>query len=78
MNLEVVKDYYGKVLKSSKDLKTSACCDGNAYRRSSEALLPMCMRRCVPNIMAAASSSRRRFAARACSISARARGATSI
>ena len=27
MNLEVVKDYYGKVLKSSKDLKTSACCD---------------------------------------------------
>ena len=28
MNLEVVKDYYGKVLKSSKDLKTSACCDG--------------------------------------------------
>src|SRR5262245_243131 len=28
MNLEVVKDYYGKVLKSSQDLKTSACCDG--------------------------------------------------
>jgi arsenite methyltransferase len=28
MQLEVVKDYYGKVLKSSKDLKTSACCDG--------------------------------------------------
>ena len=28
MNLEVVKDYYGKVLKSSDDLKTSACCDG--------------------------------------------------
>ena len=28
MNLEVVKDYYGKVLKSSEDLKTSACCDG--------------------------------------------------
>jgi arsenite methyltransferase len=28
MNLEVVKDYYGKVLKTSKDLKTSACCDG--------------------------------------------------
>jgi arsenite methyltransferase len=26
MNLEVVKDYYGKVLKSSEDLKTSACC----------------------------------------------------
>ena len=28
MQLEVVKDYYGKRLKSSKDLKTSACCDG--------------------------------------------------
>jgi arsenite methyltransferase len=28
MQLQVVKDYYGKLLKSSKDLKTSACCDG--------------------------------------------------
>jgi len=28
MQLEAVKDYYGKLLKSSKDLKTSACCDG--------------------------------------------------
>ena len=28
MQLEVVKDYYGKLLKSSKDLKISACCDG--------------------------------------------------
>src|SRR5262245_35831006 len=28
MNLEVVKDYYGKVLQSSQDLKTSACCEG--------------------------------------------------
>ena len=27
MQLEVVKDYYGKTLKSTKDLKTSACCD---------------------------------------------------
>ena len=27
MQLEVVKDYYGKQLKSSKDLKTSVCCD---------------------------------------------------
>ena len=27
MQLEVVKDYYGKTLKSSKDLKTSACSD---------------------------------------------------
>jgi arsenite methyltransferase len=25
--MQVVKDYYGKLLKSSKDLKTSACCD---------------------------------------------------
>ena len=29
MQLEVIKDYYGKQLKSSKDLKTSACCDGS-------------------------------------------------
>ncbi len=28
MQLDIVKDYYGKLLKSSKDLKTSACCDG--------------------------------------------------
>jgi arsenite methyltransferase len=28
MNVEVVKEYYGKVLTGSKDLKTSACCDG--------------------------------------------------
>jgi arsenite methyltransferase len=28
MQLEVVKDYYGKQLKSSKDLKTSLSCDG--------------------------------------------------
>ena len=27
MQLDVVKDYYGKTLKSTKDLKTSACCD---------------------------------------------------
>lgn len=27
MQHEIVKDYYGKVLKSSADLKTSACCD---------------------------------------------------
>jgi arsenite methyltransferase len=26
MNIEVVKDYYGKVLETSADLKTSACC----------------------------------------------------
>lgn len=28
MQLDVVKDYYGKLLKSSKDLKTTACCGG--------------------------------------------------
>jgi arsenite methyltransferase len=27
MQLDVVKDYYGKTLKTSADLKTSACCD---------------------------------------------------
>ena len=30
MQLEVVKDYYGKHLKSSKDLKTSVSCDSSA------------------------------------------------
>ena len=39
MNLEVVKDYYGKVLKSSKDLQTSACCDGGDVPPHLEALL---------------------------------------
>jgi len=34
-----VKDYYGKVLKSSKDLKTSACCDGGGVPPHLEALL---------------------------------------
>ena len=28
MQLQVVKGYYGKLLKSSKNLKTLACCDG--------------------------------------------------
>src|SRR3989337_992804 len=39
MNLEVVKDYYGKVLKGSKDLKTSACCDGGGVPAHLDALL---------------------------------------
>ena len=26
MNIQVVKDYYGKTLASSADLKTEACC----------------------------------------------------
>jgi hypothetical protein len=45
MNLEVVKDYYGKVLKSSEDLKTSACCDGAACQPISSRCSPMCMTR---------------------------------
>ena len=39
MNLEVVKDYYGKVLRSSEDLQTSACCDGGDVPPHLEALL---------------------------------------
>ena len=39
MNLEVVKDYYGKVLKSSEDLKNSACCDGGDVPAELEPLL---------------------------------------
>jgi SAM-dependent methyltransferase len=39
MNLEVVKDYYGKVLKTSEDLKTSACCDEGNMPAHLEALL---------------------------------------
>jgi len=39
MNVEVVKEYYGKVLKGSKDLKTSACCDGGGVPAHLEALL---------------------------------------
>ena len=30
MQLDVVKDYYGKTLSTSNDLKTSACCDASA------------------------------------------------
>jgi arsenite methyltransferase len=39
MNLEAVKNYYGKVLKSSEDLKTSACCDGGGVPSYLELLL---------------------------------------
>jgi arsenite methyltransferase len=39
MNVEVVKEYYGKVLKGSKDLKTSACCDGGGVPAHLEALI---------------------------------------
>ena len=39
MNLEVVQDYYGKVLKSWEDPKTSACCDGGTVPAHLEPLL---------------------------------------
>jgi arsenite methyltransferase len=39
MNLEVVKDYYGKVLKTSEDLKSSACCDESNMPAHLETLL---------------------------------------
>jgi arsenite methyltransferase len=39
MQLEVVKDYYGKTLKSTKDLKTSACCDCETLPARLERLL---------------------------------------
>src|SRR5262245_45846315 len=39
MNLEVVNDYYGKVLKTSDDLKTSACCEGSGMPAHLETLL---------------------------------------
>ena len=39
MNIEVVKNYYGKVLKSSEDLKASACCDGGGVPLHLEPLL---------------------------------------
>ena len=39
MNLEVLKDYHGKALKSSEDLKTSACCDGGGMPVELEPLL---------------------------------------
>jgi arsenite methyltransferase len=39
MQLEVVKDYYGKLLKTSKDLQTSACCDGGELPTYLQSLL---------------------------------------
>ena len=39
MQLEAVKDYYGKVLRSSDDLKTQACCTPDAMPDSVKALL---------------------------------------
>jgi arsenite methyltransferase len=39
MNIEVVKNYYGKVLKSTENLKASACCDGGGVPLHLEPLL---------------------------------------
>jgi len=39
MQLEVVKDYYGKTLKGTQDLKTSACCDCESLPAHLERLL---------------------------------------
>jgi hypothetical protein len=76
VQLEVVKDYYGKMLKSSKDLKSSACCDGGAE-------LPPHLQPLLANVHPEVSAKyhgccRPSLAAGVCSISARARAATPI
>jgi hypothetical protein len=76
VQLEVVKDYYGKMLKSSKDLKSSACCDGAELPPHLQPLLANVHPEVLPNITAAASSCRPSSAAGVCSISARARAPT--
>ena len=78
MQLEVVKDYYGKQLKSSKDLKTSACCDCATCRRISSRCSTTFIPKSHPNITVAASSCRQSSKAAACSISAQVPGATPI
>jgi hypothetical protein len=55
VQLEVVKDYYGKMLKSSKDLKSSACCDGAELPPHLQPLLANVHPEVLPNITAAAS-----------------------
>ncbi|MFA5950084.1 MAG: methyltransferase domain-containing protein [Hyphomicrobium sp.] len=39
MQIEIVKDYYGKVLRSSEDLKTKACCTPDSMPERVKALL---------------------------------------
>ena len=59
MQHDVVKDYYGKILKTSADLKTSACCSPEqlpAYIRALERNVTPTSRK---NIMAADWSRRR-------------------
>ena len=76
MQLEVVKDYYGKLLKSSKDLKTSACCDGAKLPPHLQPLLANVHPEVAAKYYGCGISCRQGSAAAACSISARARGAT--
>ena len=79
MNLEVVKDYYGKVLKGSKDLKTSACCDGGSVPAHLEGPLANVHEEVRGQILwLRHRRAGRACTAPACSISARDRGATSI
>ena len=78
MNLEVVKDYYGKVLKSSKDLKTSACCDGGSVPSHLEALLANVHEEVRAKYYGCGIAMPAALRAAGCSISAPARAATSI
>ncbi len=78
MNLEVVKDYYGKVLKSSEDLKTSACCDGGDVPPHLEALLDNVHEEVRAKYYGCGIVVPAALGAPACSISARALAATSI
>ena len=78
MNLEVVKDYYGKVLKSSQDLKSSACCDGGGMPAHLEALLANVHEEVRNKYYGCGIVVPQDLRAPACWISARARGATFI
>ena len=37
--LESIKDYYGRVLKTNRDLKTGACCAGDSFAPSIREIL---------------------------------------
>ena len=53
-----VKDYYGKTLQTSADLKTEACCTPDAMPGYVKAVLSISMTRFWRSITAAASSRR--------------------
>jgi hypothetical protein len=78
MNVEVVKEYYGKVLKTSKDLKTSICCDGGGVPAHLEPLLANVHEDVRAKYYGPASWCRQRFKVAASSISALAPAATFI